>query len=148
MVKLLSKIFGRKPGAESRGLADHVDQIRVGRDSRVQLGPPSAFPVAQGVIQGLKMLLSHYESVAAAYLVQMTYVDNPDMSPEGRPCLTLCLEYTQGQDRSVHDQISIAAQGVVDGKLGEWRFIDIIVLNSSMAQVAKNATAPFYVKQT
>jgi hypothetical protein len=145
-MNIIKKLFGQKPGAESRPIANYVDQVRVGRDSQVQVAPATAFPFPEGINRSLAKLLSQHERVVAAYLVQMTYLDNPEMSPGDRPCLTLCLEYDQ-PDKALHDQISVAAQSAIDGKLGEWGFVDIIAAGPDILRAANTAARPFYMKQ-
>ena len=140
------KWFGIKQGAESHPLANFVNQLRAKRDSGVQIAPPTAFPLPEGINRLLAKFLAQYEAVIAAYLVQMIYLDNPDMSPEGRPCLTLCVEYEQPENKALHDQISIAAQAVIDGRLGQWGFIDIIAV-PDILRVASATVRPFYMKQ-
>jgi hypothetical protein len=146
-MNIFKKLFCRTFGAKSHRLDTHVDQIQVQRDSQVQIAPVTTFPSPAGINRSLAKLLSKHDNISAAYLVQLTYIDNPDMSPDGRPCLSLCIEYEGGHDKKLHDQISIDAQRALDGMLGEWGFIDIIAGDPDILRAANTATTPFFMKQ-
>lgn len=146
-MSIVRNMFSARFGTESDSVGKHdvMVQTGVGRNCRAQVAPPTAYPFPEDIISQLARLLLQHDSVAAAYLVQITYL-NPDMSSLAGPCLSLCVEYDGLVDKARHDQISTAARDAVGGKLGRWRSIRIIAAASHTLRAANATTAPFYTR--
>jgi hypothetical protein len=146
-MSIFSRFFRKKSGIRSYQLANDVDQLCFERDSKIIIQSPTLFPFPEEIKAPITSLLSQFSIVLSAYLVQIIYLDNPDMSPRSRPCLTLLYEYEGEFDKNIHDMISIQMQKVIDGKLGEWAFLDHSAANQDLICSARKVVRPFYIKK-
>lgn len=123
-----------------------MDKIEFSKDTPASVSSPTAYPLPTGLKEALANFLSEYPQVRRGYLLQIVYPPNADPQVGDRPCLTCLIEIERDPDNSVFNGIIGAGQPVVEGKLGEWQFLDF--LRSEAVPNADQIAPAFYVKKT
>ncbi len=130
------------------GESRSMDTIAFSQNTRVSVETPTAFPVADDLIEALVPFLRHYPEVQQAFLVQFTYPPGHDPTIGDAPCLTCVVQLDGDPENRVFNAISRASQPIVDGRLGPWRFLDFFRYDDSVSNVIERTTAPFYVSSS
>jgi hypothetical protein len=123
-----------------------MDTIVFSQDTRVSVAVPTAHAIAGELLDSLVPFLGRYPEVQRSFLVQFTYPPGYDPTVGDTPCLTCVVQLDADADNRVFNAISRASQSIVDGRLGQWRFLDFFRLTDSESAVIERTTSPFYVR--
>lgn len=122
-----------------------MDQIKFPEDTPVTVSRPLAFPLPEKITDILAAFLAKYPQVRRACLLQIVYPRKLDPRVGDSPCLTCVVDIERDPDNATFSKICEASQSVVDGKTGEWSFLDFLPFDAvpEVEQIAP----PFYVRK-